>query len=267
MKIYDTASDIVGKAMRGQGLLPCDLSGVDTKELGAFLKGDHEPALAVRLAASLELDESALARYQEPFPEPELPAGVTRIELPFEDDTVNAWLLRSEGSLLLIDAGLGKNDLASALAEERISCLLITHPHRDHIGGVSGVRGRVDRLVAPAFMPDGERISAGERLVVEPFEIESFSLAGHHPDALGYRIDWPGGTCVAVGDAVFAGSAGGCPGPDAYAMARRTIAEGLGNLPNGVVLLTGHGQATTLGTERRRNPFLARWLDGSAPGP
>ncbi|BCX50078.1 hypothetical protein HAHE_39860 [Haloferula helveola] len=266
MKIYDAASDIVAKAMRGQGLLPCDLSGVDSKELGAFLKGEFEPALAEPLATALKLDGPALARYQEAFPEPELPAGVTRIELPFEDDTVNAWALRSGATLLVVDAGLGSTDLASALPEEPVSCLLITHPHRDHIGGISGVRSRVDRLVAPVSIPDGERITAGDQVGVGAFRIEAFSLAGHHPDALGYRIDWPGGRCVAVGDAVFAGSAGGCPDLDAYAMARRTIAEGLGSVPNDVVLLTGHGQATTLGVERSRNPFLARWLAGSATG-
>lgn len=261
--LYDTPADILAKALRGRGEMPGDAAhraGLPIGRVGDFLKGDFEPDTARDLASALDLDPEALSSHAHPWPEPELPPGVRHLELPFDDETVNAWTLEAGDSLLVIDAGRGPHDLAEALPDAQPLELLITHTHRDHIGGLPGVRDRTQSLRAPEVPPGEILIRSGDRFSIGGLELEARDLTGHHPAALGYLIEGLGTPVLAVGDALFAGSVGGCPGPDAYASARRTLLAALSGLPPETLILPGHGPATTLATESQRNPFLAAWL-------
>jgi glyoxylase-like metal-dependent hydrolase (beta-lactamase superfamily II) len=75
--------------------------------------------------------------------------------------------------------------------------------------------------------------------------------------ALGYHIGGLEVPVLVTGDAIFAGSMGGCRDESTYQQARRTLHAAIRPLPCSTVLLPGHGPATTLGEEWRRNPFLA----------
>lgn len=262
--LYDTPADLVAKALRGLGETP---AGLPPQDLKRFLKGAFDPDTARRLAGPLGLDAAALARFPDPRPETALPPGVARLELPFEDETVNAWCLENGDTPLVIDAGLGRTDLAAALPGKGTIDLLITHPHRDHIGGIAGVEKRIRGFWSPVPLDRATPVRPGDRWRLGELEILVFDLAGHHPDAIGYRINGFGPPLLAVGDAVFAQSAGGCPGPQAYRQARSTLTRALVELPDETLLLTGHGWATTLGLEKDRNPFLAAWLSAADGGP
>ena len=61
---------------------------------------------------------------------------------------------------------------------------------------------------------------------------------------------------LVTGDALFAGSIGGCGTPAIYQHALRRLRDLLEPLPDETVLLPGHGPATTLCEERTANPFL-----------
>jgi glyoxylase-like metal-dependent hydrolase (beta-lactamase superfamily II) len=58
-----------------------------------------------------------------------------------------------------------------------------------------------------------------------------------------------------VGDAVFAGSMGG--GGVSYADALRTNREEIMTLPDNTIVAPGHGPLTTVGEEKKNNPFFA----------
>jgi glyoxylase-like metal-dependent hydrolase (beta-lactamase superfamily II) len=90
--------------------------------------------------------------------------------------------------------------------------------------------------------------------------IRSVDLSGHHPSAIGYFIDGLAQRLLAVGDAIFAGSMGGCANANAFANARKTIESAISGADDELNILPGHGPATTLGSERMSNPFLAEWL-------
>ncbi len=268
--LYDTAADVVIKALRGLDRLPGQVAaetGVPLEVLGSFLKGGFSADTARRLAPALGLDADALARFPEVSPEIHLPSEIQRLELPFEDESVNAWAIDTDEVLTVIDAGLGPSDLAGALPPSRRIDLLITHPHRDHIGGIDALRDRIRSIGSPAPLPGAHPVRPGDTLKAGGSQVSVFALAGHHPEAVGYRVSGFAAPVLAVGDAVFARSAGGCPGPKAYQRARATISAAFRDLPGDALLLPGHGPATTLEIERRRNPFLASWLSGGVDGP
>jgi len=76
----------------------------------------------------------------------------------------------------------------------------------------------------------------------------------------------PGGGILFSGDLLFAGSIGrtDLPGGD-YPTMLRSLARVCLSLPDDTVVLSGHGPQTTIGTERRINPFLAGLNPGSGP--
>jgi glyoxylase-like metal-dependent hydrolase (beta-lactamase superfamily II) len=99
-------------------------------------------------------------------------------------------------------------------------------------------------------MQPGDCVCCGS-LVVRACE-----LSGHYTPALGFHIEGLSRPVLVTGDALFAGSIGGCGTPEIYQLALRTLRATLAALPDETVLLPGHGSATTLGEERVSNPFL-----------
>lgn len=266
MTLYDTTADLTGKALRGLGLSPEDAAkraGLSTQQLDSFLAENFSADTARAIAPVLGLDTTALAAHPDYRPSTTPPPQLSQLVLPFDDEEVNAWLLQKDGVALVIDAGCGSHDLAKALEQHGISrChLLLTHSHRDHLGGISEVGERLISLHAPEALPGIQTtvLQPGDKLSLGPFEIEAYDLIGHHPHALGYHIGGLGTPLTAVGDAVFAGSIGGCPNPAAFTDARRTITQSILCLPPETLILTGHGPLTTLAAERQSNPFLAAW--------
>jgi hydroxyacylglutathione hydrolase len=156
--------------------------------------------------------------------------------------------------------------------------IVLTHAHFDHVGGVRELRDATGAPVAigeseapllavaaergaslfgltipkpPApdrLLHDGELVILGGR----PFRV--VHTPGHSPG----HICLLGDGIAFVGDVVFQGSIGrtDLPGGDHDALLR-SIARYLLPLPDETVLYNGHGPATTIGRERRTNPFLA----------
>lgn len=265
MTIYDTLHDIIAKAMRGQQLTPADLAKrtqIDPPTLRKWLDATSPDPLRIpAIAEALDLDPGALTSLDAPWSEIALPDGIQRLEFPFGEDTVNAWRLDRGDQTLIIDAGAAADDLHPTIESlTHHADLIITHNHPDHVAGIGRVRDRIRQFYAPEPIHDARVVKAGDHLKLADFPLTAHDLSGHHPQALGYHIEGFDLPVVAVGDAVFARSAGGCRTPQAYQMARETIRAQFLDMPDATILLTGHGAPTTLGIERQQNPFLARWL-------
>lgn len=99
-------------------------------------------------------------------------------------------------------------------------------------------------------------LEEGDRLELGPTRWRVLHTPGHSPGSVCLVDDRD--EVAFVGDLVFAGSIGRTdfPTSDPGAM-RRSLARILQELPDAITLLPGHGGATTLGEERRANPFLA----------
>lgn len=112
-----------------------------------------------------------------------------------------------------------------------------------------GMRGKLDSVSLTFYLEDGDRVSIGDG------ELEVLHVPGHSPGSI--ALYDPQGHWVIVGDALFAGSIGrtDLPGGD-YATLVGAINDRLMALPDDTAVYPGHGPATTIGQERKYNPYL-----------
>ncbi|WP_367873093.1 MBL fold metallo-hydrolase [Luteolibacter sp. Populi] len=259
--LYDSTADVIRKALRGLDMAPSDAAaqaGLPEREVLAASRGKVDGELLRKLAAPLGLDAEALAGLPAYWPPPCPLAEVRGLELPFDDETVNAWLIEDgRGGHVVFDAGDGRLDLRRALEDLGIRevDVLITHAHGDHTGGLAGLGDMARSVAGPAGFE--ERVKPGDELSRGALSIRVIDLPGHCPGALGYVVTGLGVPLCVTGDALFAGSMGGCGPGEPYREALDALRAAVMSLPDETVLLTGHGPESTVGSEKRGNVFLA----------
>jgi hydroxyacylglutathione hydrolase len=185
---------------------------------------------------------------------------------------------------VLIDPGDEVDQLLEAVKTHglQVRYILLTHAHLDHITGVGRAKAALGVPVglhqADHFLYEGV-VQQGRAF---GFEVEAQPAVDffYEPDATmtfgRYKAHvrhtpghCPGGVCLAVaregsietalfvGDTLFAGSIGrtDLPGGDMTTLLR-SIQDVLFTYPDDSVVYSGHGEPTTIGRERRTNPFL-----------
>ncbi|WP_199776945.1 MBL fold metallo-hydrolase [Deinococcus sp. NW-56] len=158
----------------------------------------------------------------------------------------------------------------------RVRGILLTHAHFDHIGAVQPVREALGvpvwlhpadlplyRLGAasaarwnlPFIQPEApeHEIRGGQTFTAGDLTLTARELPGHAPG----HVVFVGDGFVVAGDTLFQGSIGrtDLPGGN-HAQLLDGIARELLSLPDETAVYPGHGPATTVGAERRTNPFL-----------
>ena len=136
--------------------------------------------------------------------------------------------------------------------------ILLTHAHPDH---VADLRRLEEETGAPVYISDleaaegAEAIEEGKRFRVGSLEIESRLTSGHSPGGMTFVVTGLARPVAIVGDSLFAGSMGG--GNVSYEDALRNNREKILTLPDETIVCPGHGPLTTVGKEKRDNPFFA----------
>ena len=138
--------------------------------------------------------------------------------------------------------------------------LFITHTHPDHIAGMAKIQNTFSDLQVHT---DARSTAAQQRnrredsIQLGSLRITNRDTPGHAEDGVTYVIDhWPDKAppVAIVGDAIFAGSMGGA-GP-AGALAKQKIQAQILALPPETLICPGHGPLTTVGEEKKSNPFF-----------
>jgi glyoxylase-like metal-dependent hydrolase (beta-lactamase superfamily II) len=140
-----------------------------------------------------------------------------------------------------------------------IKLILLTHAHPDHVADLERL---TQTTGAPIYLSSRENaigaqaIEEGRTFTVGKLEIESRLTWGHSPGGMTFVVRGLARPVAIVGDSLFAGSMGG--GNVSYGDAVRNNLEKILTLPNETILGPGHGPLTTVGEEKRHNPFFAR---------
>lgn len=262
--LEDDFTYVLRKALKGLALSPSEAAHraqLPETEVLAFSRGHFSESTASRLAPVLGLQADAFSRHPDFNPQPVTDPSIVRLELPFGDDHVNAWLIRHSETSILFDTGDDETSCPQALAKLGISslaALFITHHHPDHIAGISALAGVANSVHGPAGISGADAMAPGTSIRIGPLIVTSLDLSGHATPSNGYLVTGLAQPVLVSGDALFAGSIGGCPNPAAYQHALKRLRAELSTLSPDTVILPGHGPATTLAEEWEHNPFPIR---------
>lgn len=193
---------------------------------------------------------------------------------------VNCYLLACGigAEVIIIDPGEDKDKIGRVLNKHRLSPGLIinTHGHYDHIGcddsfgapvyihgsdlkllqdarlNLSGVFG------VPYQVKSGIKTFKDKEIIgLDGIELEVLHIPGHTPGGAALLMKKPQDNILFSGDTLFCHGIGrsDLPGGD-EGLLIRYIKEKLLSLPEETIVYPGHGSSTTIGEEKRNNPFL-----------
>jgi glyoxylase-like metal-dependent hydrolase (beta-lactamase superfamily II) len=189
----------------------------------------------------------------------------------------NCWVAAAEGSdeAVVVDPGFHADRVRALLeaAGKRPVAVLATHGHGDHVGQAAAMSGTdlpcyIHEADALAFEDpvawgsgypfqverpaDLRTLRDGEVLDFAGFSIEVIHTPGHTPGSVCFATD----AFVFSGDLVFAGTVGRSDFPNSSPADMEQSLIRFLKLPDELDIYPGHMEATTVGRERRTNPFL-----------
>lgn len=174
----------------------------------------------------------------------------------------------------LIDPGAEPNRIKEALRKEafNLNFIINTHGHGDHIAANGAFKApiyihRLDKdflkdpvknmsrmfIFSVSSPPASKILEDGDSIALGRFSLDVIHTPGHTPGSISVKT----GDIIFTGDALFKGAVGRTDfdyGDEALLM--RSIKERLLVFGDDTVIYPGHGESSTIGEERRTNPFL-----------
>lgn len=184
----------------------------------------------------------------------------------------NCYLIEKDGKGILIDPGLDLEKIIKETEGVSINYILLTHCHFDHLYSLNKLRGgktvvgasecslnmiRPDVSLCDAVsLPEAScdiKMEDGEEKVFDGIKVKCIKTPGHTSGSVCYLID----DCLFSGDTLFARSIGRTDFPTGnFETLEKSIREKLYTLNDDIKVYPGHGAFTSIGCEKKNNPFI-----------
>jgi hydroxyacylglutathione hydrolase len=190
----------------------------------------------------------------------------------------NCYILGDAGEGAIVDAGVNEREIVDLVNKTglKINYIILTHPHLDHIYFLDKIKSKTGAKVlihkadaaaltdsnlngsrlfgvdyafekADVLLKDGDVVNLGG------LKLEIIHTPGHTPGGICIKA----GNCIFTGDTLFKMSIGRTDlGNGNYEDIINSIREKLMKLDDDTIVYPGHGEATTIGCEKRHNPFI-----------
>jgi hydroxyacylglutathione hydrolase len=204
------------------------------------------------------------------------------VSAPFGENTYIAHL-PGRSDCIVFDPGLEPDAIIRYLEAHQLTpaAIVCTHGHSDHIAGNAALKqswpecpivigaGDAEKLINPVLnlsaafgfaitSPPADRVlNEGEVFSAAGIDLEVRDTPGHSSGHIILTFKGEQPWQVFGGDVLFAGSIGRTDFPDgSFEQLRDAIHDKLFPLEDDTIVLPGHGPATTIGREKRTNPFV-----------
>ncbi len=208
----------------------------------------------------------------------------TIVSTPFEENTYVVTVAQRT-DCVVIDAGLEPDKIIALLERLRLTpaAILCTHGHSDHIAGNALLKqrwpdcplaigaGDAQKLtdarqnlsaaygISITSPPADELLSEGDRYQAAGMDLEVLETPGHSSGHIVFVCRQDAPIRIFGGDVLFAGSVGRTDFPDSDGSRLvESIRSKLFAFPDDTIVYPGHGPVTTIGQEKRTNPFVGR---------
>ncbi len=187
---------------------------------------------------------------------------ITKLTLGPLNNNVYILTCEQSGTSVVVDASFDAEAIVAATTGTNVQAILLTHGDHDHIDALPDLRSKL-RVPVGIHPADAEKLDSqadffltdGDRYEIGSSSLQMMHTPGHTPGSVCFHVD----TTLIAGDTLFPGGPGATHNDaQRFAQIITSIREKLFVLPDETLVRPGHGDDTTIGTER---PHLQEWID------
>lgn len=160
----------------------------------------------------------------------------------------NCYILIQNGECLIVDPGDEYTKIKEVVGDNKVLGVLITHSHFDHIGALRNFLTKKSIKIFKRSNLEEKEYTIGS------FKFKCIHTPGHSKDSVTFYFEDEG--FMLIGDFIFKDSIGRVDLPGGSDIEMKESIKKILEYDDDIVLYPGHYEMTTLGDEKRNNPYL-----------